>query len=589
MIEASCVCGAIFRTAENQLNFAQRCRNCGALIMPVCAEQLGEGAGAADFDALLFVESGPKRAGEVLLLGGVPNIDIGKRPGNHILLDGELVSRNHGFLRRIDFGPSQWQLEDHGSTNGIYVNGFRISSHPLIDGDRITLGEFELIYRSMYHVTAAPPALPTEPPPIPTAHFAPASAPPVPASAPLPPGAARGIEITTGGPICPSCNKSLAPNARICIACGINVFSGRPLLTSGGMDEDVLVERASEILRWISWILPWTIFPLPIASEAFGTRKPYAIWGIAAFTILVSLIFFIAQQNSDGQAGRSLMLWPPSDQTNGQISDASIEKVVHALGERAVLAFEAAKKSLKGSVPDKDLSRKAFESTFGELPKGEPFHWWQLFTHILLHDPSNIYAFTLHLGGNMVFLLVFGSRVNALIGDIPTLIIYPILGVIAGLSQNYFTTHLIPIPSLGASGAINGLAGMYLILFPIHRIYCAWWFRLRFIVPLKLKIVPIRGFWILLIYFAWDLLSGLLSRDSIGGGTADWAHVGGFVAGAVIALGLLLSRQFNTRGGDMLSVIPGKRAWPLIGKPSRWIATPPPLPTVRAVSLNFEG
>src|SRR5690349_9306839 len=228
MIEARCTCGADFKSPEAQINFAQRCRNCGQVLTPVCAEQLAEGGGAGDFDALLIVASGPKRVGEIFFLGGVPNIEFGKLAGKHILLDGTQVSRNHGFFQRVDFGPSNWQLEDNQSTNGIYVNGYRITSHPLIDGDRITIGDYELIYRSMF--TELNPVA-AQPPPI--------------------PGVARGVPMpTTGGPICPSCEKSLAPNARICVACGIRLQSGRPLLTTGDFDREEIKEKARSIVRW---------------------------------------------------------------------------------------------------------------------------------------------------------------------------------------------------------------------------------------------------------------------------------------------------------------------------------------------------
>jgi hypothetical protein len=68
-------------------------------------------------------------------------------------------------------------------------------------------------------------------------------------------------------------------------------------------------------------------------------------------------------------------------------------------------------------------------------------------------------------------------------------------------------------------------------------------------------------------------------------GVAHWAHIGGFLAGMTLGLGVLFSRFFNTHGGDVLSVTLGKHAWPLIGKPSRWSSSTPALP--RAVSLSY--
>jgi hypothetical protein len=70
-----------------------------------------------------------------------------------------------------------------------------------------------------------------------------------------------------------------------------------------------------------------------------------------------------------------------------------------------------------------------------------------------------------------------------------------------------------------------------------------------------------------LIYVGFDVLMLGLHSD---GGTAHWAHVGGFLLGMTIALTLLFSRQVNCGGGDLLSVTLGKRAWALIGRPAQW-------------------
>jgi membrane associated rhomboid family serine protease len=88
------------------------------------------------------------------------------------------------------------------------------------------------------------------------------------------------------------------------------------------------------------------------------------------------------------------------------------------------------------------------------------------------------------------------------------------------------------------------------------------WFR--FPTPLYYRIFVLRGFWILLIYFAFDWVC---VATGFQGHTAHWAHIGGFVTGVIIGLALLISRKFDCRNGDLLSVLFGKYAWPLIGKP----------------------
>jgi membrane associated rhomboid family serine protease len=117
---------------------------------------------------------------------------------------------------------------------------------------------------------------------------------------------------------------------------------------------------------------------------------------------------------------------------------------------------------------------------------------------------------------------------------------------------------------IGASGPVMGLAGMYLVLFPAYRVHMATWIRMIF--WLGLTFFTIRGFWVVLFYIMFDVLSTLLgNQDNV----AHWAHLGGFVAGMVIALVLLLTRVVNAHGGDILSVMLGKHAWPLVGRPGR--------------------
>jgi len=396
------------------------------------------------------------------------------------------------------------------------------------------------------------------------------------------PGVGTAPRAAVGGPVCPSCEKPLPNSAKLCIDCGINIATGRPVLTSQGVDENLLYEYAQQWIRWVSLLVWVTPLPIPIRSEAFGTRKPYAIWTIAAATVLASITFFIAQNMGGGaygnRPGSELMLWPPGGR-NVQAVSVRPEKL-HAMAmkltaeEREQLRRQF--HDSNGQLSDDELVSRAVSVLASELSaaRGE-FHWYQLITHAFLHDTSSIYNFVMHLAGNLLFLLVFGTRVNALIGDIATACLYPILAVGAA------TVHLMSMgngpsgPMLGASGAIMGLAGMYLVLFPAHHVYCAMWISiwLGFRRILGRKIFRMRGFWVLLIYFGYDILMNAISSHfghGGGGGVAHWAHIGGFLTGATLGLGVLFSRMFNTHGGDVLSVTLGKNAWPLIGKPSRW-------------------
>jgi membrane associated rhomboid family serine protease len=142
----------------------------------------------------------------------------------------------------------------------------------------------------------------------------------------------------------------------------------------------------------------------------------------------------------------------------------------------------------------------------------------------------------LHLGGNMLFLFIFGDNVEHAFGRVFYLIFYLGAGVIASLAQVWAGPDSV-IPSLGASGAISGVLGAYIVLFPGNQIRVLVWY---FIVTVP-AIVMI-GLWAALQFF-----SGFASiaETQQTGGVAYLAHVGGFVTG--VAVGLLALAQGVTR------------------------------------------
>jgi membrane associated rhomboid family serine protease/pSer/pThr/pTyr-binding forkhead associated (FHA) protein len=597
MIDVICGCSAPRKLPESAAGKRFKCPACSKVLQIISGEQVPEGSGAGDFDAALEISGGPELTGARLLLGGVADIQIGKLATQQIVLNGAKVSRAHCRLQRIDFGPSRWKLIDNKSTNGLFVNGQRVSEHELQESDVITVGDFQLKY-----VHLLPQEEPLKLADEDASEVAPASGRPGMSIAAMRgadqelPQAAGPRSAAAGGPICPSCDRALNRAAKICVDCGINVKTGRPVLTSQGVDEDSLYETAYQWIRWVSLLVWVTPMPIPIRSEAFGTRKPYAIWTIAALTTLASLAFFIAQSSGPelDTPGKELMLWAPSANAANaggvQMDQKKIHNIARKLNEDERESLREEAHDPDGKLSDDELVAKAMAAAVAEVAssRGE-FHYYQLITHAFLHDTSSIYNFAMHLAGNMLFLLVFGTRVNAMIGNIATAILYPILAVSAA------TVHLLSLgngpsgPMLGASGAIMGLAGMYLILFPAHRVFCAMWISLwlRFRRIFGCKIFRLRGFWILLTYFGYDLLMNYISSHfGLSGGVAHMAHIGGFATGMVLGFGILFSRLWNTHGGDVLSVTLGKHAWPLIGKPSRWIQSPAPLP--QAVSLTYR-
>ncbi len=131
-----------------------------------------------------------------------------------------------------------------------------------------------------------------------------------------------------------------------------------------------------------------------------------------------------------------------------------------------------------------------------------------------------------HLLGNMLFLWVFGDNIENRIGHIRYLIFYLVCGIIASLSHVFVAGSDSLIPSLGASGAISGVLGGYLLLFPSRRV--------RVIMGRGITTVP--AFVALGIWIVFQVISqlGVLGGDQGGGGVAYAAHIGGFVAGLAL-------------------------------------------------------
>ncbi len=527
MINTVCACGADLTAPERAAGSVLICKSCGQRVRIAAAEAIPIGAGAGDFDARLVIVSGPQGKGETIALGGVAEIDIGKENDRHIILPGTGVSRAHAKLVRLDFGPSRWKIVDTNSRNGVSVNGHKISETELNDGDTVQIGEYSLRYAvgMLEAGTAATPG--------------------------------------TGGIRCPGCGTHYSAKTVVCTVCGVNIQTGKALITSRAMDDDdEFPANARKWIRIASWFAPLALFP--IASEAFATHKPRATWIITGVTIAVSLFFLagvIANHRQVPPELRDYMLWAGKPGA----ADARVQELTRRMFSKAVA---------NGDDEDARVDRRDMEALNGAMylaaeehahRVGE-FHWYQLLTNTLLH------AGILHLAGNLLFLLVFGLRVNELIGDAKMWIVYPLLAIFSGGVYMLAEWNQPLQPALGASGAIMGLAGMYFVFFPLHRVHMAIWLRL-FPYVIFCKFFRMRGFWLLGLWLLInDVLPTVLSSLHPDRGPVDhvahWAHLGGFISGVVIALVLLLTRQVNAHGSDIISVMLGPRAWGLIGKPA---------------------
>lgn len=167
-------------------------------------------------------------------------------------------------------------------------------------------------------------------------------------------------------------------------------------------------------------------------------------------------------------------------------------------------------------------------------PAGEAF---TLFTSMFMHGSWA------HIGGNMLFLHVFGDNVEDALGHARYLAFYLIGGVCAGLAQ-LLMDPASTIPMVGASGAIAGVLGAYLVLYPrapitvINPIFLLWFlFGLFLVLPAWIVV----GEW-----FVWNVLMGFGSLAGTSeGGVAFFAHIGGFVAGLLLIKPLVRGRKLH--------------------------------------------
>ena len=134
-----------------------------------------------------------------------------------------------------------------------------------------------------------------------------------------------------------------------------------------------------------------------------------------------------------------------------------------------------------------------------------------------------------HIVGNMLFLLIFGDNIENKIGHFRYIIFYLVCGIIASFAHIYSTKLLggnMLIPTLGASGAISGVLGAYLLLYPKRRVTVIFFYFLT-----EVPAIIAIGIW-----FLFQLVSGIgvLGHGAQGGGVAYGAHIGGFIAGLIL-------------------------------------------------------
>lgn len=169
------------------------------------------------------------------------------------------------------------------------------------------------------------------------------------------------------------------------------------------------------------------------------------------------------------------------------------------------------------------------------------FSFLQLFTHVFVHGGL------LHLIGNMVFLFVFGNAVNAKLGHLPFLALYFVSGVIAAAA--WLLLDRAGYGLVGASGAIAGIVGAFLVLYPRNEISVLYFFWLiRFV---RFGMWQLASYWMILLFMLQDLVGTVWQRLAVGGGgVAYMCHLTGEAFGIAVAAVLVLAGLVRSERGE---------------------------------------
>jgi membrane associated rhomboid family serine protease len=177
----------------------------------------------------------------------------------------------------------------------------------------------------------------------------------------------------------------------------------------------------------------------------------------------------------------------------------------------------------------------------------EPINKWTPLTSMFLHGSWA------HIIGNSLFLWVFGNNVEDSMGRVRFLVFYLVCGI-AAAGAHIMVDARSPLPTVGASGAISGVMGAYLVLYPRVKVKMLFWFLLF------IRVFRVPAWLVLIWWFALQVLEGLPQLrpvETLRGGTAVWAHVGGFVAG-VLLVKLFENRELVRRH---LAVADARGVW----------------------------
>jgi membrane associated rhomboid family serine protease len=254
-------------------------------------------------------------------------------------------------------------------------------------------------------------------------------------------------------------------------------------------------------------------------------RLPIANWVLMAVTAVLSIAAIIGEDRFEKRLMNSVKEIPSFDALEKQLEDPRLSP--------------AKKKEIEEEIQRKeDEFEKRFHDLkspfqrFGLAVDRDDFHVWQLVTHLFVH------AGFWHLFGNLLFLFCFGNAIDAKLGHHWFLLLYFALGIFAGIAWRL----LGPIPAVGASGAIMGLTGVFLVLYPLNEVavWDLWWVRMTG------DALRIPSWMFIATYMGLDLL-GVMTRQA---GVGYIAHLAGEIAGFGAAVALVKGGLVRSSRGE---------------------------------------
>ena len=254
---------------------------------------------------------------------------------------------------------------------------------------------------------------------------------------------------------------------------------------------------------------------IPYHVDVAMDRVPFTNWILIVFTCVLTFV-----------------MWGVESKRTEIVIDPSIFKDFDPENPRSVEEFQ--RKLREPPPPMLSLQRKHFA-------------FYQLVSHIFVHGDL------WHLGGNMLALFLFGNAINGKLGHWNFLGLYLIFGIWAGLCWLILGRGQ---AALGASGAIMGLCGIFLVLYPKNEVRILWTFFVRG------GTFEIASYWLLLFWFAGDLWGCIGGGD----GVAYVAHLGGAVAGFAVGIFLVVNDWVESPAGEENLL----QAWGLRESSERW-------------------